>query len=76
METTFYFRNEVMVKRPYLTAALCEAVVRSPYRTEVQSDNRIRHWAFSTELGKWLRVVTLADGNTLHNAFPDRRFIP
>jgi len=24
--------------------------------------------------GRVLRVVTLADGVTLHNAFPDRRF--
>jgi hypothetical protein len=26
------------------------------------------------ELGKHLRVVTLGDGETVHNAFPDRGF--
>ena len=26
------------------------------------------------ELGKYLRVVTLEDGETVHNAFPDRGF--
>ena len=26
------------------------------------------------ELGKYLRVITLEDGETLHNAFPDRNF--
>jgi hypothetical protein len=26
------------------------------------------------ELGKYLRVVVLEDGETIHNAFPDRRF--
>jgi hypothetical protein len=30
--------------------------------------------AFIKELGKYLRVVTLADGETVHNAFPDRGF--
>ncbi|MBK8560778.1 hypothetical protein [Candidatus Amarobacter glycogenicus] len=24
--------------------------------------------------GRWLRVVTLEDGKTIHNAFPDRGF--
>jgi hypothetical protein len=28
------------------------------------------------ELSRWLRVVTLADGETVHNAFPDRDFDP
>jgi hypothetical protein len=27
-------------------------------------------------LNRYLRVVTLEDGLTLHNAFPDRRFRP
>lgn len=26
------------------------------------------------ELGKYLRVITLEDGETVHNAFPDRDF--
>jgi len=26
------------------------------------------------KLGRYLRVVTEADGETVHNAFPDRRF--
>jgi hypothetical protein len=31
---------------------------------------------FVPELDRYLRVVTLEDGVTLHNAFPDRRFKP
>jgi hypothetical protein len=48
----------------------------SPSRSrEVQDDGRIRHWGYVDELGKRaLRVVTLADGVTVHNAFPDRDF--
>ena len=31
-------------------------------------------WGLIEETGKYLRVVTLADGETIHNAFFDRRF--
>lgn len=34
----------------------------------------VRHWIFVKEIGKYLRVVTLEDGETIHNAFPDRDF--
>lgn len=48
----------------------------NPIRKETQSNGRIRYWAFIDELGKYLRVVTEADGETVHNAFPDRGFKP
>jgi len=48
--------------------------LREPVRREVQPDGRIRYWVFVVELGKYLRVVTLEDGETAHNAFPDRDF--
>jgi hypothetical protein len=44
---------------------------------EPQEGNRYRFWAIVPELGsKYLRVVTLADKTTIHNAFLDRRFKP
>jgi len=52
----------------------CERALRQPLRREVQPDGRVRYWIYIEELGKYLRVVTLADGETVHNAFPDRRF--
>jgi hypothetical protein len=45
-----------------------------PIGREIQSDGRIRHWIFIPEIRQYLRVVTLEDGETVHNAFPDRRF--
>ena len=34
-------------------------------------------WGRVPELGyRYLRVVTLNDGRTIHNAFPDRGFVP
>ncbi|MBA2443499.1 MAG: hypothetical protein H0V53_14040 [Rubrobacter sp.] len=75
MKTTWYFEERVLkIKRPYLHREWCEQVVQAPIRTERQPDGRVRHWAFVAQLGKHLRVITLEDGETIHNAMPDRRF--
>jgi hypothetical protein len=66
-----------MRKRPYLTKELCIRVIESPIRSESQERDRHRFWAKVGELeGRYLRVVTLADKVTIHNAFLDRRFKP
>ncbi|MBM4044201.1 MAG: hypothetical protein FJ279_03735 [Planctomycetes bacterium] len=76
MKTTDYFTASVMARRPYLKVEWIECVLKSPAHTEVQANGRIRRWAFIPELGKYLRVVTEPDGETVHNAFPDRGFKP
>jgi hypothetical protein len=74
MKTTRYFENEILRKRPYIQRERCERALRNPLRRQVQPDGRIRVWIFIPELAKYLRVVTLSDGETIHNAFPDRNF--
>lgn len=50
-------------------------VVSNPAKEIVQSDGRIKKWGRIPEAGgKYLRVVLLEDGETVHNAFFDRRF--
>ena len=72
---TEYFENRVLVKRSYLTKELCIRVVEAPIRFEPQEANRYRFWRQVPELeGKFLRVVTLDDKMTIHNAFLDRPF--
>ena len=74
---TEYFDKEVLRKRPYLKKEWCIRVVEHPIRSESQENNRYRFWAEISELeGRFLRVITLADKVTIHNAFPDRRFKP
>lgn len=52
-------------------------VIDHPLKEVVQQDGRIRRWAAITEAdGKYLRVILLADGETVHNAFFDRGFTP
>ena len=75
MKTTRYFREQVLRKRPYIRLEWCEYVVTHAVRRDVQQDGRIRFWAIIPELNyKALRVVTLEDGETIHNAFPDSNF--
>jgi hypothetical protein len=76
MKTTRYFSTSVMVRRPYLRREWIESVLANSLRIEVQANGRIRRWALIPEVGKYLRVVTEADGETVHNAFFDRRFRP
>ncbi len=74
MKSTRYFREQVMIKRPYLREEWITEVLREPVSREVQEGGRIRHWGFVEELDRHLRVVTLSDGETVHNAFPERNF--
>ena len=74
---TDYFETEVIRKRPYLRKHWCIYVVENAVRSESQEHNRFRFWAAIPELGgRFLRVVTLEDKLTIHNAFPDRDFRP
>ena len=43
-------------------------------KTEIEENGRVRYWIYVGEIGKYLRIVTLPDKKTIHNAFPDRGF--
>ena len=74
---TKYFEENILRKRPYLRGEWCIRVLENPTKVEWQDGGRFRFWGPIPELGgRYLRVVTLADGLTIHNAFPDRRFKP
>ena len=78
MRTTRYFEEQVRRKRPYIEPNWCAEVIAASLRSERQPDGRIRFWGAicGPGVGKShiLRVVTLEDGVTIHNAFFDRRF--
>lgn len=72
---TDYFEKEVLRKRPYIKKEWCIQVLENPLQVEKQEGNRFRFWGIVENLeGKVLRVVTLADKVTIHNAFPDRGY--
>lgn len=76
MKFTQYF--EAMRARPDCREILrewMEFVVLHPESEQVQSDGRIRRWARIEKAGsRYLRVVLLPDGETVHNAFFDRNY--
>lgn len=70
MKTIRYFQytrkrpDRILIKDDWI-----EFVINNPVKVEVQSDGRIRKWAKITEVNKYLRVILLDDGETVHNAF-------
>ncbi len=78
MKTTRYFEEQVLRKRPYIKREWCLDVLAAPIRRDVQSDGRIRFWGKISGANeprpRFLRVITLEDGETVHNAFFDRNF--
>lgn len=59
--------DRAMIKEEWILRTLNAAL-----RTEVQDDGRIRKWSYIEEADKYLRVILLEDGETVHNAFFDR----
>ncbi len=75
MKTTQYF--DYTRKRPdraQIKEDWIKAVIEKPAKIEIQSDGRIKKWGRIKEVGKYLRVIMLDDGETVHNAFFDRSF--
>lgn len=74
---TEYFEKKVLPKRPYLRREWCVYAIENSVRSERQGQDRHWFWAPIAELdGRYLRVITLEDKVTIHNAFPDREFVP
>ena len=78
MKTTRYFdATRERPDRRDIDVAWIERTVTTPEHQHVQADGRLRCWRRIPEAdGRWLRVVVLEDGETVHNAFFDRSFAP
>jgi hypothetical protein len=78
LKTTKYFdATRQRPDRAMIEMAWIEPTIAHPRPEHIQNDGRFRRWAAIAECdGRWLRVVLLADGETAHNAFFDRRFTP
>lgn len=75
MKFTPYFLNVVPRKHPEVKLEWIERIVCNPVKQMRQADGRIVYWGNVPEMdGRALRVITLEDGETIHNAFFDRNF--
>ncbi len=75
MKTTRYFQyTRKRPDRAQIKDKWIKFVIENLEKTEIQSDGRIKKWAKITEADRYLRVILLEDGETVHNAFFDRSF--
>ena len=78
MKVTDYFKSiRTRPDRAIITDEWILFTMEHPEGEAIQQDGRIRRWAKVGEKGdRFLRVILLADGETVHNAFFDRRYKP
>jgi hypothetical protein len=75
--TRYFLEVRTRPDRAIILEEWIQRAVTIPLREEVQADGRIRRWVQIPEMeGRFLRVVLLPDGETVHNAFFDRGFKP
>ncbi len=75
MKKTAYFDfTRTRPDRSSIKDRWIQSVIENPDRVEIQSDGRIRKWGRIPEVNKYLRVVLLDDGETVHNVFFDRSY--
>jgi hypothetical protein len=75
--TAYFAAIRQRADRAFILDDWIERAICTPLREHVQADGRVRRWAQIPEMeGRYLRVVLLPDGETVHNAFFDRRFQP
>jgi len=73
--TRYFLHTHERPDRRDIRIEWIEQVISNPIKEVVQTDGRIKRWGRITEAsGKYLRVVLLEDGKTIHNAFFDRQF--
>ena len=74
--TRYFLRTRQRPDRLRIRFEWIEAAVDHPAAQEIQHDGRIRRRVYVPEEARYLRVILLADGVTVHNAFFDRGFSP
>ena len=74
--TQYFLHTRLRPDRAAIRDEWILRAVNEPIHAAVQSDGRIRRWAWIAERRRYLRVILLADGLTVHNVFFDRRFKP
>ena len=77
VKTTKYFQaTRIRPDRAMIQEEWIQRVVQFPENERIQADGRIRRWAKIEEMeDRYLRVILLPDGETIHNAFFDRGYI-
>ncbi len=73
--TQYFLHTRERSDRKDIRLEWIQRVAESPEHEVVQPDGRIRRWSRIEEAdNRYLRIILLEDGETVHNAFFDRSF--
>jgi hypothetical protein len=73
--TQYFLHTRNRPDRKNIRIEWIQETLNSAEHEEIQTDGRIRRWKQIEEAdNKYLRIVLLKDGETVHNAFFDRSF--
>ncbi len=72
--TNYFLHTRQRPDRKGIKMEWIEQVYEFPEQEQTQADGRKRKWGYIKEVDKYLRIVVLEDGETVHNAFFDRDF--
>ena len=78
MKSTRYFDSaRRRLDRVPIEDAWIQRAISAPIRQAILRDGRIRRWCRVPEMNnRYLRVILMPAGETVHNAFFDREFVP
>lgn len=78
MKTSEYYRETARFEHPEISEEAAHEVIRNPERVVEQDNGRFQYYGKVTFADgshtMYARVITLPDGETLDNAFPDGKF--
>lgn len=72
--TNYFLHTRLRSDRANILDEWINRAFGSPEYEDIQLDGRIRRWVWIPEVEKYLRIILLPDGETIHNAFFDRGF--
>jgi len=73
-KTAYFSYRRGSRDRQGITDEMIESVLQRPLYSESQQDGRLRKWGWIVSEQRFLRVIVLEDGITVHNALFDRSF--
>jgi hypothetical protein len=72
--TNYFLHTQKRPDRKIIKMEWIQQVYDFPEHEQTQSDARTRKWGYIEEAGRYLRIVVMEDGVTVHNAFFDRDY--
>ncbi|HKL30912.1 MAG TPA: hypothetical protein VJ919_00180 [Tangfeifania sp.] len=72
--TDYFLHTRKRQDRKIIKLEWIQQVYEFPEQEQIQNDGRKRKWGYIKDLDKYLRIIVLEDGETIHNAFFDRDF--